>query len=115
MQIEESPARKVGKLAPQPRHRANTRFARMIAACGLSHVEAAGFLGISKQAVAMKAAGMRPLFRDEEVKLIELWETVMQQGVDKVVMPLGSVRMATAQMELRELATGVARPDSKNS
>ena len=123
--IEPSPRRRdrTAAATPIPRRRANTRFSRLLAACGLSQEEAAAYLGISKGTVGMKASALRPMYRDEEDALVSLWQTIMQGGADQVRMPPGAIRMSLAQMEMRALSqrekakpsTEAAGPDPKNS
>lgn len=74
-----------------------------MAACGLSQEEAAAYLGISKGTVGMKASALRPLYRDEEDALVELWQRIEDGSIDHTA-PGGSQRMAIALMEMRVLS-----------
>lgn len=106
--FEASPSRRrkptVDKPKTETRTKSNTRFSRMVSACGLSHVEAADFLDISKHTSAMKAAGLRPMFKEEEDELKALWLRVQDvtSRLDDSY-PAGARRMQHAVWEIRRL------------
>jgi hypothetical protein len=58
---------------------------------------------VSKQTIAMKAAALRPMFRGEELQLVELWNRISAGELDET-MPAGALRMQTGLFEQRTLA-----------
>lgn len=64
------------KSSRQNRVRGDSRFTRLLGLCGLTHPEAAEYLDIGKQTVAMRAAGNRQTPESEISELLDLWAKI---------------------------------------
>ncbi len=78
---------------------ARTKFAHAIAACGLTHAEAAEYLGQAVSTIEKKSVGARSMTAADGAALSALWHKIRQGHLRGL--PRNSIAMAAALEILR--------------